>query len=109
MDYLAFSAAEPGNCTHSNETPTSIAPQALHPPTYFQPLVFGTEGEEGTLDGFATLQMATTQVSLVIPEPQEAPISPCKLFPMKKDRAKGSANLHRTVRSQTVFSFATAH
>lgn len=88
---------EPGECSQTNQTPIGIAPQELHSPGFLQHTLLNTEEEIAlTQEMFATPQAALDTTLLAVPEPQEAPIAPPVSFPMKRDRARGSANLYRS-------------
>lgn len=107
FDFILFGAMEPGECSQANETPIGIAPQELHSPGFLQHTLLNTEGEIAlTQEMFATPQAALEPTLLAIPEPQEAPISPPVSFPMKRDRARGSANLYRSVSTSVARSLS---
>jgi hypothetical protein len=99
FDFMAFSAMEPGECSQSNETPIGIAPQELHSPGFLQhSLLLSSEGETTlTQEMFATPRAVVDPMLPAVSEPPQAPAPPPSAFPMKRDRARGSANLYRSV------------
>lgn len=106
FDFMAFSAMEPGECSQSNETPIGIAPQELHSPGFLQHslLLSGEEETTRTQERFATPRAVVDPTLPAIPEPQQSQVLPPNAFPMKKDRARGSANLYRSVSISVAFS-----
>jgi hypothetical protein len=81
-------------CSQVNEVPISIAPHELHGPQY---LILAPSAPAG--DEYAVTQTVMPPEPLV-DEQSQSPTRQVamELYPMKKDRQKGSANLIRSVR-----------
>lgn len=99
FDFIPF-GIEPGDCSQAPVlAPVAVAPQDLHPQPFFQTSYIPAEqGPPLMQDMFATSLEDTPLVSpLATSESPEPPVMPNPLFPMKKDRDRGRANLQRSV------------
>ncbi|CAG8556027.1 17611_t:CDS:2, partial [Acaulospora colombiana] len=95
--YPSLNPFTSGEYLHPNEVPISIAPHELHEPDYLllaQP--------EPATDDYTVMQAVMPPESLVNEQSQSLTCQVAMdLFPMKKDRQRGNANLLRSVSTQS--------